>query len=97
MPAAEHFLDIEVALGMPAAGRVGVGEFVHQHKARAAGQDRVDVHLGQAVAAIGDDAARDDFQSGRQRLGFGPAMGFDDADDDVDLSRRGMCAAVSIS
>ncbi len=46
----QQFLDIQIALGMAAAGRVGVRQFIHQHQSRAAGQDRVQVHLASASA-----------------------------------------------
>ena len=36
----EQLLDVEIALGMPAARRVGVGELVDQHELRPALQDR---------------------------------------------------------
>ncbi len=49
----QQFLDILVALLVPAAGRVGVGELVHQHQLGLARQDGVDVHLVQRALAIG--------------------------------------------
>ena len=42
---AEQLLDIEIALGVAAAGRVGVGELVDQHDLRTARDDGVEVHL----------------------------------------------------
>jgi hypothetical protein len=41
----EQLLDVEVALGMTAAGRVGVGELVDERNLRMAGNHRVEVHL----------------------------------------------------
>ena len=41
----EQLLDIHVALGMPAARRVGVGQLVDQDELRRALQDGVEVHL----------------------------------------------------
>jgi hypothetical protein len=84
-PGGQQFLDVEVALGMAAGGRVAVCQFIDQHQAGTAGQDGVKVHLGQGAAAIGDGAAGDGFQAGGQRLGFRPAMGFDHPDDHIDL------------
>ena len=43
--AGQQLLDVEIALGMPAAGRVGVGEFVDQRELRAARDQRVEVHF----------------------------------------------------
>ena len=50
----DQLLDIEVALGVPAAGGVGVGELVDENELRAALQDRVEIHLGQEVALVFD-------------------------------------------
>ena len=50
----DQLLDIEIALGMPAAGGVGVREFVDEHELRAALQDRVEIHLGQEMALVFD-------------------------------------------
>ena len=46
----EQFLDVQIALGMAAAGGVGVGQFIDQHQLRTAGQDRIQVHLRQRRA-----------------------------------------------
>ena len=82
--ARQQFLDIHGALGMAAARRIGVGEFVDQHQGRAAGEDGVEIHLLQRLATIGDGFARDDLETVEQRLGFAPPVGLDDADDHVD-------------
>ena len=58
MPARQQLLDVEIALGMAAAGGVGVGELVDQHQRRPALQDGVEVHLLERAAAILDLAAR---------------------------------------
>ena len=79
----EQLLDVEVALRMPAAGRVGVGEFVDQHDLRPPRLDRVDVHLVEGLAAILDASARDDLEPFEQRLGFLAAVGLDHPDHDV--------------
>ena len=44
----DQFLDIHVALGMPAARRVGVRQLIDQRQLRAARQQRVEVHLLQS-------------------------------------------------
>src|SRR5262245_63544231 len=41
----EQLFDVEVALGMAAAGHVGVGELVDQHDLRMSGDDGIEVHL----------------------------------------------------
>ena len=42
---AEQLLDIHVALRMPAAGGIGVGQLVDQNELRTALEDRVEVHF----------------------------------------------------
>ena len=84
MPAREQLLDVEIALRMAPARRVGVGELVDQHQARPAQQDAVEVHLLEHAALVVDAPAGDRVEPGEQRLGLAPSMGLDDADDDVD-------------
>ena len=50
--AAQQLLDVEIALGMAAAGRIGVGELVDQHDLRTAGDDGVEVHLLERLALV---------------------------------------------
>ena len=88
----EQLLDVEIALGMAAARRVGVRELVDQDELRAARQDRVEVHLLEDAALVVDAPARDDFEPGEQRLGLGAAVRLDDADDDVDALARARSA-----
>ena len=80
----DQLLDIEIALGMAAFRCVAVRQLVDQHKLRAALEDRVEVHFGEAMAFVVDLAAGNDFEAGEQRLGLPPAMGFDNADNDID-------------
>ena len=80
---AQQLFDVEIALGMAAAGRVGVGELVDQHDLRPAGDDGVEVHLLEPLALVFDAPARDDLEPFEQRLGLLAAVGLDDADDDV--------------
>ena len=44
-PASEELFDVEIALRMPAAGRVGVSEFVDQRELRPARKHSVDIHF----------------------------------------------------
>ncbi len=76
-PRRQDLLDILVALGMPRAGRIRVGELVHQHQLRLAADDRVDVHLGQGDAVIFHLPARQDFQCFDQLLRLRPVVSFD--------------------
>jgi hypothetical protein len=81
-PGGEQFLDIHVALGMPALRRIAVRKLVDQNEARLPGQNGVKVHFGKCMGLIGDTPARDDFEPLKQRPGLA-AMRLDDADDDV--------------
>ena len=51
---AENFFDVEIALGVPAAGRIGVGKFIDQHDLRMTCDDGVEVHLREGLAFVGD-------------------------------------------
>ena len=53
----EQFLHVEITLRMPAARRVGMGEFVHQRDLRTALQESVQVHLVEDMAVIVDARA----------------------------------------
>ena len=81
----DQLLDIEVALGMPAAGGVGVGELVDEHELRAAlrGSRRDPSRRGR-WPLYSTCCLRDDLEAFEQRLGLAPAVRFDDADDDID-------------
>ena len=81
---AQKLLDVEIALGMAAAGGVGVGELVDQDQRRPALQDGVEVHLLEDAAAILDLAPRHHLEAGELGLGLGAAVGLDDTDHDVD-------------
>ena len=80
----EELLDVLVALGMAAARRVGMGQFVDQSDLRVTRQDGVEVHLVERAALVGHGATVDDLQSLDQGLGLGAAMRFDDGRDDVE-------------
>ena len=85
--ARQQFLDIEIALGMAAAGRIGMGEFVDEDEGRAPRQDRVQVHLVERAALVVDEPARDDLETVDQAFRLAAAMGLDDADHDIDPFR----------
>jgi hypothetical protein len=80
---AEDFLDVEITLGMAAARRVGVSEFVDQHDLGAQRDDGIEVHFLDGLAAIGHRFAGDDRQPLEQRLGLLASMGFHHADDHI--------------
>ena len=69
-----------IALGMAAAGRIVVRQLVHQHQARAALQDGVQIHLRQHPALVGHALLGNGFDALGQKVGFDPAMGFHHAD-----------------
>ena len=79
----EQFLHVEIALRMPGTWRVGMGQLVHQRDLRTALQERVQVHLVQDMAVILDPRAGEHLEPLEQRLGFRPAVGFDNADNDI--------------
>ena len=81
--AVEQLLDIEVALGMTAARRIGMGKFVHQRDLRMAGDDGVEIHLLERLPLVFETPARDDLEAVEQGLRLLAAMRFDDADHDV--------------
>ncbi len=59
----QQLLDVEIALGMAAAGDVGVGELVNQNDLRPSGNDGVEVHLLQPLALVLHATARNDLQA----------------------------------
>src|SRR5262249_10640478 len=79
----EQLLDVEVTLGMAAAGCVGVGELVDQRYLRMASDHRVEVHLLEPLAPILEALARNDLEPVEQRLRLLASMRLSDADGDV--------------
>ena len=73
--AAHQLFDVEIALRMAAALRVGVRKLVDQHDLRPAGDDGVEVHLLEPLAFVLDAPARNDFEPGQQRLGLACGRG----------------------
>ena len=82
--ARQQLLDVEIALRVAAAGRVGVGELVDQRDLRMPRDQRVEVHLLDGLILVLDPLARQDFKAVQQRLRLGPAVGLDDPDHDID-------------
>ncbi|MNT13883.1 hypothetical protein D3C72_1488650 [compost metagenome] len=84
-----QLLDVLPALGMAAARRVGMRQFVDQHQRGMAGQRRVQVELAQHPLAVRHRLHRQALDAVDQCFGFGAAVGLDHADEDVDaLCRR---------
>ena len=79
----EQLVDVHEALGVARPRGVGMGELVDQDEPGRARKHRVEIHLGQHRAVAVDHPAGYDFERADQRLGLGPAVGLDDADDDV--------------
>ena len=79
----QQFEHVLVTFGVAGAGRIGVGELIHQRELRTARQHRVQVHLRERDAAIVAAEARDDRQALGQRIGFLAPVGLDVTDDDV--------------
>ena len=82
---------------MAAAGRVGVRELVDQHELGPALQDRVEIHLRQHAALIGEPLLGNDLEALGEPVGFDAAMRLDDADDDVDALEPALAAPGSAS
>ena len=80
----DQLLDIHVALGMAAAWRVGVRQFIDQRELRATRQQRIEIHLRQRAPTVIDRTARDDFHAVEQRLGLASPVRLDHANDDID-------------
>ena len=80
----EQLRHVLPALRVARAGRVRVGQLVDQDQRRTAGEGGVQVELAQAGAAVLDGPRRQPLQPGQERLGVGPAVRLDPADDDVD-------------
>ena len=80
---AQQLFDIEIALGVPAARGIGMGELIDERQVRAARDERVEVHLLERVILVFDRAARKDFKAVEQRLGLFAAVRLDHADGHV--------------
>ena len=91
-PGVAQLLDVLPALRMAAGRRVGMGEFVDQRDRGLACQHGVDVKLVEAMSAVIDRSARQDFEWRDERLGLSAAMCFDDADHNVETLSQHLCA-----
>ena len=80
----DQLLDVLPAFGMARTVGIGVGVFVDEEELGPPRQGGVDVELQQGPIAVLHGLAREDLEAGEQRLGLGPAVGFHQADDDID-------------
>src|SRR6516165_238061 len=80
----DDFLDVEIALGVAASGRVGVSELVDQCELGAALENGVKIHLGQEVTLVVDLLPWELLETCKQGLGLDPSMRLDDAHNDID-------------
>ena len=98
MPAFKQLLDVEIALGVAAPGRVGVGELIDEHELRPTRQHGIEIHLLEHAALVVDLPARDDFEPFEERLCLLAAVRLDDADHYIDpVASRLARARFSIS
>ena len=79
----EQVSDVFPALGVAAAGGIGVGELVDEDEAGVAGEGGFEVEFFQRLAAVWDLAAGEDGEVVDLGFGAGSAVGLDDADEDV--------------
>ncbi|CAH0288849.1 hypothetical protein SRABI128_03839 [Microbacterium sp. Bi128] len=76
-------IDVLPALGIAAAGDVGVGVFVHDRGPWRPGQDSVEVHLLELRVPVGQLPGWNDFESLQQRPCLAAAVVHGERDDDV--------------
>src|SRR5262245_43868393 len=79
----EQLFDVEVTLGMAAAGHVGMRELVDQHDLWVASDDGVEIHLLERLSPVFEPPAGNDLEPFEQSLRFHAPVGFDNADDDI--------------
>src|SRR5271166_2132190 len=79
----QALLDIEIAFGMTAAGRVGMGQLVDKNDLRTPCNDGVEVHFLEPLSLIFETPAWNDLKPLEQSLGLLAPMGFNDADRDI--------------
>ena len=79
----QQLLDIEITLWMPAAGRVGMGEFVDQRDLRMTRDQCVQIHLLNDLILVLNPLAREHLKPLQQCFGLRPPMSFDCANHDI--------------
>ena len=83
-PGPQQFLHILVPLGMTAAPRVRMGQFIHQDQLWSARQGSVQVKLPQPDPPVVDRCRRERLKPLQQCQGIRPGVGLDIAGDNVD-------------
>jgi len=66
----QQFFDVEITLGVTAAGCIGMGEFIDKNNLRPARDDPVKVHLLEPLALVINTPPRDDFEAVQEGLRF---------------------------
>lgn len=79
----EQLLDVLPALLVARTGDVGVREFVHNGHFGPAGEDRVDIQLGELAPTVHAGAPRHDLDAVEERGGLGAAVRLDEPGHDV--------------
>lgn len=79
----EQFVDVLPALGVAAAGDVGVGVLVDERDVGRAGEDGVEIHLGEGGTAVLDRASRDRLEVTDLLRGGLAVVRLEEPDDDV--------------
>src|SRR5271165_6011693 len=79
----QELLDIEIAFGMTAAGRVGMGQLVDKNNLRTPCNDGVEVHFLEPLPLIFETPERNDLDALEQSLGLLAPVGFNDAGCDI--------------
>ncbi len=79
----DDVLDVLVTLGVFAAGDVGVRQLIDDGDRGMAGDDGIHIHFLNDDLVIFNLSAGDDFEAFEKAGGFGAAVGFDEADHDV--------------
>ena len=77
----EQFQHVLIAFRVAGAGRVGVGEFIHQQEIRPSLERGVEIELLQHVPAVFELLARQNRQPVQQRRRFLASVGFHHADE----------------
>ncbi len=73
--ARQQLLDVEIALGMTAARRIGVRQFIDQDDLRPARDHRIEVHLLENLVAVFEPFARNDLEAPAAALRSPPVRG----------------------
>ena len=93
----EQLLDVLVAALVAAAGHVAVRQLVDDRDARLAREQGIEIELGELPVLVGDVAGAAAPPGRRAGLGFDAAVGFDQADDHVDVLPPQLARALSIA